>query len=115
MPPIIPGPSLTSWALSTEAQGSRVCRGRAQSKPRPQALALRTPTCTVSRFLPWKVTSVSWFTGMTSGLGFRNWGQSSSWGEGAVRVCPAAADQLGPPWPQAPHHVGADDTILRAG
>lgn len=37
-----------------------------------------TPTFAVSRFLPWKVTCVSWFMGMTSGLGFRNWGQLSS-------------------------------------
>lgn len=31
-----------------------------------------------SKFLPWKVTSVSWFMGMTEGLGARNWGQLSS-------------------------------------
>lgn len=36
------------------------------------------PTFTMSRFLPWKVMSVSWFMGTTSGLGFRNWGQLSS-------------------------------------
>lgn len=54
----------------------------ASSKPQsihqltsPQAFS----TFTVSKFLPWKVTSVSWFMGMTKGLGARNWGQLSSW------------------------------------
>lgn len=84
-----PPPIRPSWAQS-------ICTGQPVPGQHPPAL-----TFTVSRFLPWKVTSVSWFMGMTSGLGSRNWGQVSSCREQVWSVPPGWSPQ--PSTPCSPH------------
>lgn len=72
----------------------------ASSPVAPQQLSLH-PTFTVglSRFLPLKVTSVSWFMGMTNGVGLKNWGQLSSWGSKEGQTLLGCGCAEGPPPP----------------